>query len=213
MEKMKTINLLKKQSINSSINYSVNELSPDSKLYRIERPGHSFTPKTTTDYKRFFNKTTTYFVVFVAVISLLINRIGNWRVRLITSIILSVLTVIAIWLHRRSVENTVVAESILVVKGLGIQLFSETKSRELWNVQFIETSKIHEILIMEGFTSFKVIVYLAFELVQLHNKRKLILPFKHFELPSNLVVEISRGIRTTLGLHDLFVIAVVYIFN
>ena len=199
MEKIRSMNLVKKFS-NSSINFCVNDLSEEARLYRVERIGQSQTPKITTDYRQFFNRTTSMFVGLVAILSLLINRIDNWKIRLVTSIVLSVVAVVAIWLYRRSVENEIVAESILVVRNLGIQLYCETKSGEVWSVGFIESNRIKDVLIIEGFTHLKVIVYCAIDLHSHTSRQKLIVPFKHFELPTNLVVEVSKGVRTVLAL-------------
>jgi hypothetical protein len=99
----------------------------------------------------------------------------------------------------------VVSESVLAVRGLGIQLFAETRKGALVNARFIEKEKIKEILIVEGFTALKVIVYPAIELLASSSPKKggnMALPFQYIEVPVAVSVDVCRGLRSTLGLSD-----------
>jgi hypothetical protein len=104
-------------------------------------------------------------------------------------------------LHSKFESEAVVAESVLAVRGLGLQIFSETKGGEIRDLVFIEAHNIREILIVEGFTAMKVITYIGIELISVHQKKPaLVLPFQHFELPIACLVEVTKGLRETIDL-------------
>ena len=65
-------------------------------------------------------------------------------------------------------------ESVLAVRGLGVQLTTKYASGAVRH-KFIDHSLLRDIIINEGFTMFRVIFYLAF---QVKGESKLILPFQ-----------------------------------
>ena len=196
MEKLKRVNLVKSESIRG-VTFASNKLSEDSALFRVERVGPS---RASTGYMTALGIACAAAAVAAAS---LVNRLASGTAQLVVSICIILLGTVLFNLYRRAQEQSVTAEGMVVVKGMGIQLFSETLSGELRNLQFIDTTRIKDVLIVEGLTALKVLVYLAIELVPIPPAKrapKLILPFKHLEVPSKWLVEIAKGTRKTLAL-------------
>lgn len=123
---------------------------------------------------------------------------------------------LVIWLMHRRWSRSVVSESVLVVKSLGIQLFSTRRNGTINSLVYLEKSRLQKTLILEGFTAMKVLVYLALEVGPTHQEEtqspggespysskssvsyqkhtSLFLPFSHFELPMKVMLEIRQGI-------------------
>jgi hypothetical protein len=91
----------------------------------------------------------------------LLGKIPHEDLRLVATVALWIAGAVAWLLHSKLESEAVVAESVLAVRGLGLQIFSETKGGEIRDLVFIEAHNIREILIVEGFTAMKVITYIG----------------------------------------------------
>ena len=198
LEKLKNINVVKKTSYKHIV---VIECAPadGSVLFRVEK----------TDYKKnihsFFAIPNISIFVLVGILSSWITRIHDTGIRIFLALLVVLAAAAAYWFYRNAITTGVVSESVLAVKGLGIQLFAETRNGALVNARFIEKAKIKEILIVEGFTALKVIVYPAIELLASSSPKKggnMALPFQYIEVPVAVSVDVCRGLRSTLGLSD-----------
>jgi hypothetical protein len=177
------------------IRYSWSEPSEDSKMFRIET-----LKKSSFSFLSLIGKA---FIVGVVGISLpLLERIPHEDFRLVTTIALWITGSIFWLLLDQYLNNETVAESVLAVRGLGLQLFRETKGGQIKSLIYLELPKISEILIVEGFTAASVITYIAIETCSIDAKKpkSLVLPFTEFVLPIKLVVEVTKGLRQTIGL-------------
>lgn len=188
-----------KQSKYSSITLTESNPSNDSKLFRLE----SSCPKKVPHFSLFFALSGGLLVSS----SLLLIRAEEFR---IFFFFLSALISAAVyWFYRHAINTRIVAESVLAVKGLGLQFFAETRKGALVNMRFIELEKIKQILIVEGLTALSVIVYPAVELrnASSHSKKtnnagNLALPFQHIQVPLAVSVDVCKGLRAALGLSD-----------
>jgi hypothetical protein len=78
-------------------------------------------------------------------------------------------------------SQRVAMESVLVIRGIGVQL--KTRLYSGWEkVQFIDRSLIRNVLILEGLTRYQILYYIAIHLVkqdeQLHPNPKLFVVFE-----------------------------------
>jgi hypothetical protein len=129
------------------------------------------------------------------------QQIPHEELRMIASMGVWLLGIVASMTFSYYQGREVVSESILAVKGVGLQLFSETRNGSVTNLFLIELNQIREILIVEGFSALKVITYIAVEVA--HGKKpSLVIPFRYFELPTRISVEIVKGLRRKLCLED-----------
>ena len=114
----------------------------------------------------------------------------------------------------------IVGESVLVERQLGIQLFAHLRNGKVADVHFVEKNRVKSVLLIEGLTAMKVLVYMALEvgpknammdsakstptaspaLGGLSRRSKLILPFSHFEVPVKFLAPMSKQIRTLLDI-------------
>ena len=115
----------------------------------------------------------------------------------------------------RLVCRVIRRESVLVIRNVGLQIFKETISGEIVDIRFFQKSQINQVLINEGFTIFRVVVFLVMELTTsrkqpsqepkgpgIHNKRlgPLVLPFTNFRCPIWVSVQTASSIREYLGI-------------
>ena len=179
------------------IRFTCAEPSPESKLFRVEKlrkPQMSFSEIVIRSG-------------IVGGIGISVRLVDQWMshpdLRIVASIIVLLLGVVVWIVYSRSVSSEIVSESVLAVRGLGIELFSESRGGRISNVVFIESARVNEVLIIEGFTAMKVITYIGIELIDAIKKpRSLILPFQYFELPTRLLSDVTRGLRQTLHIDE-----------
>ena len=193
---LKRENIEKEEDIPEfGIKYTFSRPSEHSKMFRVEQARASSFSFTSIIGKAII-------VAAMAAAFTFIERIPHEDLRLITTIGLWIAGAVAWITHSRFESGQIIAESVLAVQGLGLQIFCETKGGEIKNLIYVESPKIAEILIMEGFTAMKVITYIGIELVTVNPKKPaaLLLPFQHFELPVRCLVEITKGLRQTIDL-------------
>jgi hypothetical protein len=103
--------------------------------------------------------------------------------------------ILSVWLWRRS---TVIEESVLAVRHLGLQLSKKTRGGSIVGERFVSAKSIHEIYVLEGFTASRVITYIAIELVGKTASKKLVVPFESLNPTIAKTVEIMKVLRKTL---------------
>jgi|LauGreDrversion4_2_1035121.scaffolds.fasta_scaffold18945_3 hypothetical protein len=118
---------------------------------------------------------------------------------------LALVIVISALIWDRFFEKAIMRESVLVIRNEGIELFKETVSGDIVDVQFYEKSQINQILINEGITIWRVVVYVVIELISKKSQQRnrlgrLVLPFTYFRCPIAVSVQVASGIREYLGL-------------
>ena len=124
------------------------------------------------------------------------------------------------FLWDRFVFRCIKRESVLVIRDVGLQLFKETIAGEIRDVKFFQKPQINQILINEGITIWRVVVFLVIELATsrkqplavgiqrsdsgFHNKRlgPLVLPFTYFRCPTWVTVQTASSIREFLGIDN-----------
>jgi len=195
LAKLSKVNVKKNEELPGfGLNYTMSKPSEDSMLFRVELTRPSSFSISSAIIKSLI-------VACVAVTFTLLGKIPHEDLRLVATVALWIAGAVAWLLHSKLESEAVVAESVLAVRGLGLQIFSETKGGEIRDLVFIEAHNIREILIVEGFTAMKVITYIGIELISVHQKKPaLVLPFQHFELPIACLVEVTKGLRETIDL-------------
>ncbi|ORX88285.1 hypothetical protein BCR32DRAFT_263718 [Anaeromyces robustus] len=149
------INSQNNNDLNSPINIINNNLKKNKKnepefIYKIHADNaHEFIMKSTS-------RLISNFDIFIIIILTFLMCLCFMK----KHIILSFLVIILFLLFGYIKSNTIIEESLLVVRDLGVQikttyLFNRTTSR------FIDKSKIGQIIINEGITAFEVNFYLA----------------------------------------------------
>ncbi|DBA00621.1 TPA: hypothetical protein N0F65_007750 [Lagenidium giganteum] len=93
---------------------------------------------------------------------------------------------------RRSARAAVVAESLLVIPGLGVQLTRRCRSGAK-TIKFIDVANIRAVVVNEAITFSQVVYYLAF-LVQ--GEERMILAFESFRPRIAVLQEILRTTRS-----------------
>ena len=193
---LKDLKLLKSANLRETLDLGdlqlvVSEPTSDSAFFRVTR--------TTKTRSLLLTSVVAICVIVMGLyVGSLPESVQRYAVTLFTCLLV-ILTMVA----RTYRQNAIVAEAVLAVKGMGIQLFSESRNGEIYNVKNIEISRISEILINEAFTAFKVVEYLAIDLVPLgHKPGVLVLPFQHIEIPIDWQVKILRAMRKTLEIVD-----------
>jgi hypothetical protein len=186
--------------VTHGIRYTYSEPSKESKLFRVEKQRKS----SVSLISNILIKSGIVGLIALG-LSLVDSKLVNHPdFRILASIIVWLFGVVLWVIHSKSVSNEIVAESVLAVRGLGIQLFSETRGGKVNNVVFLKLDKVVDVLIIEGFTALKVITYIGIEVSSVSSNKKpksLILPFQFFELPISLIAEITKGLRITLDLN------------
>ena len=186
--------------VTHGIRYTYSEPSKESKLFRVEKQRKS----SVSLISNILIKSGIVGLIALG-LSLVDSKLVNHPdFRILASIIVWLFGVVLWVIHSKSVSNEIVAESVLAVRGLGIQLFSETRRGKVNNVVFLKLDKVVDVLIIEGFTALKVITYIGIEVSSVSSNKKpksLILPFQFFELPISLIAEITKGLRITLDLN------------
>lgn len=189
-------NVVKTVECGAHLKLITSEPSSDSKLFSVERKRNSV-------FSSFTSFVRLCIVLATLIGSIYAQRIPHEEFKRFVSVLVWMIGVLVWMLHSIQRGRSIVSESVLAVHGVGLQLFSETRSGDITNLVFIETPTIHEILIIEGFTALKVITYIGIELCSKKSgKSSLVIPFQHFELPTNLSVDVVRGLRETLDLND-----------
>ncbi len=180
-----------------SIRYTHSEPSEESNFFRVEKIKTSSLSISSVIIKAGI-------VCLIAMGQSFVDKklVSHPDFRIVASIVLWLLGIVLWVMHSKSTSSEIVAESVLAVRGLGVEIFSETRGGKITNVVFIPLDKIDEVLIIEGFTALKVITYIGIEVESHHKKPKsLVLPFQFFEIPISLIVEITKGLRITLDLN------------
>ena len=194
LKKLKSINVTQ-TLIDHDLRFTACEPSNDSVFFRVEK---------ISGPPNYFLRAILLLLVAcgIAVLNQCLSAIpDDFRNYAIAGTTLGVVVITA--LVRGYNQSEIVAESILAVPEIGIQLFAETRGGELRNLKTVETDRVDEVLMIEAFAAFKVVEYIAFELVPLGKKPGLlVLPFQHFELPIEWQVIIMRSLRRTLHIHD-----------
>lgn len=177
-----------KQSKYSSITLTESNPSNDSKVFRVESSCHNKAPN---------------FPLFLALGGGLLassSLLMFQEFRIFVFFLSALISAAIYWFYRHAINSGIVAESVLAVKGLGLQFFAETRQGTVVNMRFIAQAKINQILIVEGLTALSVIVYPAIELKKKTNSGNLALPFQHIQVPLAVSVDVCRGLRAALGL-------------
>ena len=199
LKELKGLNVVKQSDFPDII---VTESSPSecSKLFRVDSKSRG-SKKTS-----FFNFSNFFCVLVIAFFSSWVSQLNHIGAKILVLFILLILALVGFWLYQHATNSGIVSESVLAVKGLGLQLFAETRKGNMVNMRFIEREKIKEILIVEGFTALKVIVYPAIELLASSSSGSskksgnMALPFQHIQVPLAVSVDVCQGLRAALAL-------------
>ena len=171
--------------------------------------------------------------IFQIILRLIIVAVTIWLMTYagrIPSVILRFSTNLSLFLLGTYVLNKVVfdgikRESILIIRDKGLQIFKETVGGDIVDVLFFEKSQINQVLINEGFTIYRVVVFIVIELTMarkhedldtkngaassaaagFHNRKlgPLVMPFAHIRCPIWLNVQVASAIREYLGMSNL----------
>ncbi|KAF4655727.1 hypothetical protein FOZ61_007420 [Perkinsus olseni] len=110
---------------------------------------------------------------------------------------------LVLWWMLFSRNSTVVEESVLLVKGLGIQL-QTLYAGGGQRTEFIQISAVRDVVLQEAVYGFRIVTYLAIEVesdedegksLRTAKNSRLILPFETLEIPTRELVEVYFALR------------------